>query len=118
MSKSQLKAINAEEFEELLENIAQESRPYNIVLQPILLVVPATEPAGTLWIGEGSVVVTGVFPDQTIEVIGYTLRSVDPANLAEENRRFIDMLELLLDRTGIRKVPGLTVTIRGVRNPT
>jgi len=117
MSKSQLTAISAEEFEDLLKNMAHDQRPYNIVLQPILLVVSTTDPAGLLWIGEGSVLVTGIFLDQTIEVVGYNLRSFDPANVGEENRRFIDMLELLLDKTGARKVPGLTVTIREVRNP-
>lgn len=117
MSELQLRTISAEEFEDLLENIVRDQRPCAIVLQPILLVVRTTEPGGTLWIGEGSVLVTGVFPDQTIEVVGYTLRSLNPAKLEEENRRFIDMLELLLDRTGVRKVPGLTVTIREVRNP-
>jgi hypothetical protein len=117
MPNAQLATMSPDEFEMLLEHIAQKREPYNIVLQPILLVVPTTGPGGTLWIGEGSVLVTGVFPDQTIEAVGYTLRSLDPAKLEDENRRFIDMLELLLDRTGVRRVPGLTVTIREVRNP-
>lgn len=109
--------MTAGEFEELLEDIARGQRPRDIVLQPILLVVRITEANRTLWIGEGSILVTGIFPDQTIEVVGYKLRSIDPANVAEENRRFIDMLEILLDRTGVRKDPGLTIIIREVCNP-
>ena len=118
MSRPQLTTISAEEFEDLLQNVARDQRPCDIVLQPILLIVRTTEANRTMWIGEGSILVTGIFPDQTIEVVGYKLRSVDPANVVEENRRLIDLLELLLDRTGVRKVPGLTVTIRDVRNPT
>ena len=118
MPEPQLTTINSEEFEALLESIARDQRPRGIVLQPVLLIVRTTDANRTMWIGEGSVLVTGVFPDQTMEVVGYQLRSVDPANVAEENRRFIDLLELLLDRTGIRKVSGLTVAIRDVRNPT
>lgn len=117
MPEHKLTTISVEEFEELLESIVRDQRPRDIVLQPVLLVVRTTEANRTMWIGEGSVLATGIFPDQTIEVVGYKLRSVDPANVAEENRRFIDMLEILLDRTGVRKDPGLTVTIREVRNP-
>ena len=53
-----LTTISAEEFEDLLENIAGESKPYGIILQPVLLIVQATEQGGTIWIGEGSVLVT------------------------------------------------------------
>lgn len=117
MPEHRLTTISAEGFEDLLGTIARDQRPRDIVLQPVLLVVRTTEANRTMWIGEGSVLATGIFPDQTIEVAGYKLRSIDPAKMPEENRRFIDMLELLLDRTGVRKVPGLTVTIREVRNP-
>ena len=79
-----LTTVSAEEFEDLLENIAHESKPYNIVLQPILLIVQAPERGGSIWIGEGSVLVSGIFPDQTVEVVGYKLRSVDPANVIDE----------------------------------
>jgi hypothetical protein len=113
MPAALVKTISPERFEGVLGQIVQQARSCTIVLQPILLI--ARGPQGA-FIGKGSVLVSGLLPE-TIEVAGYELRSVDPVNLANENRRFIDILELLLDRTGLRNIPGITITIQEVRNP-